>query len=351
MITDLRLQNFRSYIDESFELSSGVNIIVGPNASGKTNLLEAVLLLARGSSYRAKDATEFIRFDQPWARIDCHSELSGQRTIKITREPLTKTYEIDGKTFKRLTLQHSLPVVLFEPNHLTLLHGSPEKRRDYLDDLLEQTTPGFSTTRRQYKRALTQRNTLLKQQTNLAYTQVFPWDVRLSQLAGQIVQARNTLMKQINTDISKLYQQISQTKTNVITEYKSHWKPDGYESKLLHTLEANFTQDRQRGFTSAGPHRDDLLVIFDEHLASEAASRGEVRTALLALKIIELKIIEDARQKTPLLLLDDVFSELDGKRRHALTEQLASYQTFITTTDADLAVKHFTQKCNVIPLS
>src|SRR3982751_2667333 len=136
MITGLRLQNFRSYSDESFELSPGVNIVVGPNASGKTNLLEALLVLARGNSYRAKDS-ELVQFKKPWARLDAHLGDSELRTVKITADPPTKNYEITGKAYKRLTLNNTLPIVLFEPEHLRLLSGGPERRRDHLDDLLE----------------------------------------------------------------------------------------------------------------------------------------------------------------------------------------------------------------------
>jgi DNA replication and repair protein RecF len=351
MITDLRLQHFRSYSDASFELSPGVNIIVGPNASGKTNLLEAVLVLARGTSYRARDA-ELVQFKQSWARLDCHSELSEQRTVKITIEPQpNKSYQLADKEFKRLTLAHSLPVVLFEPDHLRLLSGGPERRRDYLDDLLEQTVAGYGTIRRQYRRALAQRNSLLKQLGSAAQRQVFPWDVRLSQLGGQIVRARQQLVEQISVNFGKLYHDLSHSKTKVSVVYDSRWPVDNYESQFLKRLESTLTDDRQRGFTSAGPHREDLLVLFSDHPAQEVASRGEVRTAVLALKICELKLVEAARDQTPLLLLDDVFSELDGRRRHALTDYLAPYQTFITTTDADLVVQHFTDRCNVIALS
>jgi DNA replication and repair protein RecF len=350
MITDLRLQNFRSYKDASFEVSPGVNIVVGPNASGKTNLLEAVLVLARGSSYRARDA-ELVHFDQPWARLDIHSDSGDQRTVKIINQPLpSKLYEVGGKEYKRLSLQHSLPVVLFEPNHLQLLSGGPERRRDYLDDLLEQTTPGYSITRRQYRRALAQRNSLLKQPHN-SRNNVFPWDLRLSQLAGQIVRTRHNLTEEINAEVSKLYRKLSGSKTHVTARYQSRWAPENYETQLLKKLETAFEDDRLRGFTGAGPHREDLEVLFDGHPAQEVASRGEVRTAILALKIIELRLLEAARNKTPLLLLDDVFSELDGKRRHALTDYLAPYQTFITTTDADLVTKHFTSKTNIIPIT
>ena len=350
MITDLRLQHFRSYTDESFELSPGVNIIVGPNASGKTNLLEAVLVLARGGSYRAKDA-ELVEFNADWSRIDAHLQTGNQRTIKITNEPtLSKSYEIDGKVYKRLGLNHTLPVVLFEPNHLQLLSGGPDRRRTYLDDLLEQTTPGYGTIRRHYRRALAQRNSLLKQSARVSETQLFPWNLRLSQLAGQIVRTRSELVAQLEKEIGQLYQDLSHSETNIAITYESRWQPDAYESNFLKKLESDLLLDKQRGFTGSGPHREDLVLLFNGRPSQETASRGEARTAILALKIIELKIIEAARDATPLLLLDDVFSELDGKRRHALTDYLAPYQTFITTTDADLVVQHFTEKSNIIPL-
>jgi DNA replication and repair protein RecF len=351
MITDLRLQQFRSYLDDSFEFDPGVNIVVGPNASGKTNLLEAVLVVARGASYRTKDS-ELVMFQKPWARLDANvASDAGPRTVKIINEPKpSKTFEIGGKQYKRLSHNTALPIVLFEPNHLMLLSGGPERRRNYLDELLEQTTPGYATTRRQYKRALAQRNSLLKQASNLNDTTIFPWNVRLSQLAGQIVRARAELVATIQAQISDLYRELSHTTTDVEAVYDSRWATDSYESNLLSKLEADISLDRMRGFTAAGPHREDLLVLYNGHLAQETASRGEVRTAVLALKIIELKIIEAVRETAPLLLLDDVFSELDGSRRHALTDYLAPYQTFITTTDADLVIQHFTEKTNIIPL-
>ena len=350
MITDLRLQHFRSYDDASFELSQGVNIVVGPNASGKTNLLEAVLVLARGNSYRAKDS-ELVGFDQPWARIDADLASGSSRTVKIELEPTShKTYEISGKPYKRLNLNTSLPVVLFEPNHLQLLSGGPEGRRNYLDDLLEQTVGGYGILPRQYKRTLAQRNSLLKSAVGNLETQFFPWNVRLSQLAGKVVRYRTELVEEINKTLPELYKELAQTDTNVLVQYQSPWPADAYETHFLKKLEASLELDKLRGFTASGPHREDLAVLFDGRPAAETASRGEVRTTVLALKIIELSQIKAARDTTPLLLLDDVFSELDGKRRHALTAHLATYQTFITTTDADLVLQNFTEECNIIPL-
>ena len=328
--------------------------MVGPNASGKTNLLEAVLVIARGGSYRAGDA-DLIAFDQPWARLDAHLPNNTSRTVKIANDPQPhKTYELNDKSYKRLSLGLSLPIVLFEPNHLQLLSGGPERRRTYLDDLLEQTTPSYGSLRRQYKRSLAQRNSLLKhsgsQSLSSLETQIFPWNLRLSQLAGQIVRQRSVLVDQMSESIEALYSELSQTKTAVSVVYKSAWPADIYETSLLHKLESSLELDRLRGFTAAGPHREDLQVLFDGRPTAETASRGEIRTAVLALKILELQILEVARSITPLLLLDDVFSELDGKRRHALTSYLALYQTFVTTTDADLVLQHFVDNCNVIPL-
>lgn len=349
MITDIRLQNFRSYRDDSFEFTPSVNIIVGPNASGKTNLLEAILVIARGASYRAKDA-ELVGFKAPWARLDSHVP-DGLRTVKIIAEPLPgKTYEIDDKQYKRLSLANTLPLVLFEPNHLLLLSGSPERRREYLDDLLEHVQPGYAALRRQYKRTLAQRNALLKRSSGTAGAQLFPWDVRLSELGGNIARQRSELVQNINKSIAPLYKDLSHTKTKVVVSYQPQFPIDNYETSLLKKLEASALLDSQRGFTASGPHREDFLVSFNGKPSSETASRGEVRTCILAFKIIELGIIEKARGSKPLLLLDDVFSELDGARRRALTEHLQDHQTFITTTDADVVLQHFTDHSNIIPV-
>ena len=351
MITDLRLQHFRSYSDDSFEFQPGVNIIVGPNASGKTNLLEAILVLAAGSSYRVSDA-ELVRRDQPWARLDSHDSNDHDRTMKLVLDPRPfKTFEMSGKIIRRLSMRDKLPVVLFEPNHLQLLAGSPEQRRAYLDDLLEQTEVGYGSLRREYKRILAQRNSLLKQPSTLVSGQLFAWNIRLSEAAGRIVRARSTVTVALNDRLSSLYGDLSHSQTHVAMAYASRFIPDNYQSGLLKKLEADVALDQIRGYTGSGPHREDLLVTFDGQPAVLSASRGESRTAVLALKILELDMLRAARDTSPILLLDDVFSELDGTRRRALTNYLKDYQTFITTTDADVVIQNFTESCHIIALS
>jgi len=362
-ISSIRMQHFRSYDDSSFEFTPGVNIIVGPNASGKTNLLEAVLLVARGASYRAKDA-ELVSFEAPWARLDAQTDDDGSRVLKLVVSPsgaVKKSFEVDGKAFLRLSPQKSLPVVVFEPDHLLMLAGSPDMRRTYLDDLIEQTVPGFGTVRRHYRRVLAQRNALLKQGYDQAAHQLFVWNLRLSELAGQVVHERLTLLERMNAQMSQVYGQLSRTNAEVVARYDSKianslaeaqtGHAGRYETALLHRLEQTAERDCLLGFTANGPHRDDMSLLLNGHESQDTASRGENRTMILALKIIELQLIAAARDQAPLLLLDDVFSELDGSRRQALTSFLSEYQTFITTTDADVVVKHFIDSCNIIPLS
>ncbi len=351
MLTTIRLQHYRSYTDESFELDSGVNIIVGPNASGKTNLLEAIMMLCLGGSYRSREA-ELVRFDEPWARLDSQTE-HGARTVKLVRSltgALSKEFVIGDQKLQRLLLPKTIPVVLFEPNHLQLLSGSPDLRRDYLDNLLEQLVSGYTTLRRQYKRTLSQRNRLLKQGPAAADSQLFAWNIRLSQLGAEIATARTELVQQIDQSAQELYRNLSGTQAKVSVSYSSSCKITQYSSDMLHKLEASIEKDFARGFTSYGPHRDDIVLLLNGHPLQDVASRGETRTMLLCLKIIELQLLEMQRNQKPVLLLDDVFSELDGARRRALTEVLKGYQTFITTTDADVVVEHFLGSCHVIPL-
>jgi DNA replication and repair protein RecF len=340
MISDIRLQHFRSYNDAFFELDPSVNIIVGANASGKTNLLEAVLVTAHGASYRAKDA-ELLQFGQDWARIDAHTPTE-TRVVKLQTIPtFSKSFEFDGKVLTRLAQVRTLPTVLFEPNHLLLMSGSPDLRRSFLDDLIEQTVPGYGATRKHYRRVLSQRNSLLKKNPPNLEQQLFVWNVRLSELGGQMAKQRFELVTRFNERISDLYSSLANRTNHIELVYATRFSQTSYESQLLHKLETSTDMDVLRGFTAYGPHRDDLVATIDSHPFQEAASRGETRTLVLALKILELQLLEEVRGVKPILLLDDVFSELDQERRQALTGYVYSYQTFITTTDADIAANQF----------
>lgn len=349
MIIDLRLQNFRSYDDASFEFGENVNIIVGPNGSGKTNLLESIQVAATGSSYRVSDG-ELVRQGADWARIDMQLEPHEEvRTLRLTLQPRpTKAFEINDKRLTRLAPTHKLPVVLFEPNHLQLLHGAPEARRAYLDDILETIQPNFAAMRRNYRRVLSQRNTLLKR-GKISQAEMFPWNLRLSELGAVIARSRAELVTGISPQINELYKTLSSTSDEVVLIYEPQFPVDSYETSMFSKLESHLERDIERGFTAYGPHREDMYTSMNTHPIPEVASRGETRTIILALKIIELTTIEKTSGKSPILLLDDVFSELDGARRRLLTAYLQNHQTFLTTTDADVVVKHFTDS-TILPL-
>jgi DNA replication and repair protein RecF len=346
MISTLRLQNFRSYTDDSFEFGEGVNIVVGPNASGKTNLLEAILVLARGSSYRVRDI-ELVQFDKPWARLDGYFEKQ-ERTVKI--EPPAKSFIIDDKPYKRLSFDKTFPVVLFEPNHLQLISRGPDQRREYFDDLLARSQAGFKTLSSSYQRTLAQRNALLKRNRQTAHSQLFAWNIRLSQLGSQIAETRQQLVESINQTLSKSYSQIAKHKSELKLVYNCQFPVSVYASKMLSKLESNNELEFDRGFTAYGPHREDFTFYLNTQLVSHTASRGETRSLLLALKIFELSLIEKTRNQKPLFLLDDVFSELDGARRKALVGRLKKHQTIITTTDAEAVLGYFSETHKILPL-
>ena len=348
MIESVRLQQFRSYLDTSFEFEHGVNIVVGPNASGKTNLLEAILMICRGKSYRVQDA-DLIAHNKDWARIDAQlQESSRSLKIEIKEERIEKSFIINDTVYKRLPHPQTIPVVLFEPNDLLLLTQSPDLRRGYIDDVLEQLQPGFGQLRRDYKRTLAQRNRLLK--TGGLPDQFFVWNVRLSELGGKIAEQRHAFIQEHTGALNDLYNALVETTHTIDFLYQTKLPINNYTTAMLHDLEKNTQKDSERGFTSVGPHRDDLAISIDGHHIALAASRGETRTIMLALKLLELTSLEKARGVKPILLLDDVFSELDGARRKKLTEYLKNHQSFITTTDADIVVQHFLGECNVIAM-
>jgi len=352
MITSARLQHLRSYDDASFEFGPGVNIVLGPNASGKTSLLESVIVALDGKSYKARDF-ELVQTGAPWSRIDVTSE-DHERVCKLIAQPddtIQKEFVVDGANFKRLSYQKRFPVVLFEPNHLSLFHGSPDERRTYLDEILSRSSPVYGTQLRHYRRVLAQRNSLLKQPKRPTNEQLFVWNIRLSELGGQIATERIKLLASYNERISGLYSEIAGKETSVELTYVSPIDKAQYESHLLHALEQSVARDYERGFTGFGPHREDMSAAINGASAASAASRGEIRTLVLALKMLEADVIESATGKRPVLFLDDVFSELDGLRRQALVQFLAPYQSFITTTDADVVVDHFTDKATVIALA
>jgi DNA replication and repair protein RecF len=332
MFVRVSMQQFRAHSGSDYVLSPAVSVIMGKNASGKTTILEALHVAATGKSFRAADK-ELIQHLAPWARVDVELKEKKKRTIKYTieKEKVDRSIEFSGKKKSRLLLSEQLPVVLFEPEQLRLLRGSPSLRRDYIDDLLSRTTAGYKSALQSYERTLLQRNMLLKSGAP-SDEELFVWNIRISEYGARLRQARQAFFEAQQQTIRHTYEQIG-GESKMLRLAVSEGAVTA--SQLLRELEKNIAIDKLKGYTSVGPHRDDLLVWFGDTPAEETASRGETRTLLLALKMVEAEILEALHKERPAILLDDVYSELDKERRKALTEHFEGYQTIITSTDAE----------------
>lgn len=349
--SSLLLKNFRSYADFTVDFSPSVNIVVGPNGSGKTNLLEAVYVLSYGSSFRVSDK-ELINYDSGWFKIQamCNNQ-QRSLTYRTDAKP-AKQFKLDGVKRQRLMHAQRIPLVLFEPNELRLLNGSPQRRRDYLDTLVSRLWPDAGRRRGQFERTLLQRNNMLKQASEGSLydlnDQFFVWDIKLAECAEAVMRSRNELIKIWNMRLSDLYSSLAGTKSNIVVTYKTDIQADNYKQNFIAKLNESRQRDIWRGFTSVGPHRDDIAVTLNGANADTSASRGEIRSLVLAIKMIELSLLDELSDSRPILLMDDVFSELDASRRQALAYLAKDYQTIITTTDADHVTAHFVGDCKII---
>lgn len=328
IIKSLSVENVRTHKAFRHDLSPNVTLITGQNGSGKTTLLEAIMVALRGKSFRGTDK-ELLRQGGEWWRIDI--ELSEQsRVIKFNPATPTKRkqFVIDDKTTARLPVAAAYPTVLFEPDDLRLLNGSPSRRRQFIDRFAGQLNPGYSRILHRYERALLQRNKLLK--TGSSPTSLFAWNVSLSEYGAQIIDARVRLIEQLNLGLQATYDTIAQSK-DVVSIHYSHTLIDNTQQKLLRELEQQYERDRIVGSTSVGPHRHDVLVDFNGSSAASVASRGEVRTVVLALKFLEVDIIQQLVGQPPVVLLDDVFSELDETRQTHLATKFKDHQIIMTS--------------------
>lgn len=330
-IRRLSVQNVRSHRASSITLSHGVTVITGPNGSGKTSLLEAIFIALQGSSFKGTD-NEVQQKNSPWWRIDIvtHDDNIRSITFDPTRSTRRKQFTVDDKISGRLAPKHKYPIVLFEPEDLRLLNGSPARRRQFIDRFIAQLNPLYASALRKYERALKQRNTLLKRQF-LNKDELFAWDIALAEHGAYIIEQRIAFIEQINQGLTEAYNDIAQTNDDVSVHY-SHTVVGDMKQRLLGELHAHLEKDRYLGSTSVGPHRHDVIFRLNQSPALSVASRGEVRTIVLALKFLEVDIIEQLTGHKPIILLDDVFSELDPRRQRALSEHTKGSQIIMTST-------------------
>lgn len=339
-ISELKVRNIRSYDISSVTFSADTTLIIGPNGAGKTTLLEAIYLLLAGTSFRGRDRDMIAHNSTRGEAVLVDSTGSERRiSLQITADDLIKkTFRLQEKTFARLPAKYRSPVVLFEPSELRAISSSPERRRHFFDGLISRLYPEYSTILARYQRILLQRNELLKQRETIDSKsfedQLFTWDIKFSEMAETITGLRRNFIVTANQHLSKLYSKLAESEHTVTLSYQSSIASNDYRQKLLSRLSAERIADSYRGYTTAGPHRDDFRVSLDTHLANETASRGEMRSIMLAIKLLEVQLQSEITGTPPLILLDDVFSELDKSREAHLIQALKNYQTIITATDS-----------------
>lgn len=331
LVSQIELKNFRVHDHKSINLSPQTTVITGSNGSGKTSLIEAIFLVLQGSSFKGTDR-DILQVGKTWWRVDVKFDDGTKRQIKFDSEKATsrKQFNVDDKNFYRLPAKNRLPVVIFEPDDLRLLSGSPTRRRDFIDSFICQVNPEHQTTVNKYKRALTQRNNLLKKK-GFSRDDVFVWDVAISEYGAEIIERRILFIEKLNNEINDLYRSVAKTDDTISLHY-SHTYIGDIKQRLLKELNNNADKDQILGFTTVGPHRHDVIFNFNNSLALSVASRGEIRTIVIALKLLEVKLLESITKQKPIILLDDVFSELDVARQKELIKG-NDYQTIITSTD------------------
>lgn len=342
VVKKISVNGLRSYALYSAELHPEVTLIVGKNGTGKTTLLEAIYFMHRGTSFRGRDR-DIIPYESTNAEIKVDFDDGNARKAFIVLQAdgkVSKQFHTDGTKTARLGAKHKLPVVLFEPDELRLLTSSPSRRRDFLDGIIARLSPTYSTVLSRFNRSLAQRNELLKQfdtmKRDVWESHLFAWDVKLAELSSTIIKTRINFIDHSNKQLSRIYSDIAGTKHTLSAKYLSDLSDiqhEGLHQHILAYLESHRQSDALRGYTSIGPHRDDFTLSLDEHNAAETASRGEMRTIMLAFKLLEVELQEHHSGQKPLILLDDVFSELDADREIQLINSLKNYQTIITATD------------------
>lgn len=332
IIRSLRVQNVRTHEDFSHALSPDVTLITGSNGSGKTSLIEALIVGLNGTSFKGSDS-ELLRYEAPWWRIDIASD-TDQRIVKFDPSKTTgrKQFVVDDKTSYRLPPARKYPVVLFEPDDLRLLGGSPARRRQFIDRFIGQIDPAYGQALRKYDRALKQRNNLLKR-TQISQDDLFVWDIALGEYGAEIIEARIRYIERLNGELNTTYNAIANTQDSVSVHY-SHTVIGDVKQRIVSELHTHAERDKLLGFTSVGPHRHDVIFKFNTMPALSVASRGEVRSVVLALKFLEVDIISEVTGQQPLVLLDDVFSELDSDRQTHLTTKFNDKQIIMTSASS-----------------
>ncbi|UCZ53257.1 DNA replication/repair protein RecF [Bacillus shivajii] len=347
-IDELTVRDYRNYEKVNLQFENKVNVIIGENAQGKTNLMEAIYVLAMAKSHRTSRDKELIRWDQPFAKVEGHlTNRNGPLQMEVVFSNKGKKVKLNQLEKKRLSdYIGTCNIVMFAPEDLNLVKGSPQVRRRFLDMEMGQIHSVYLYYLSQYHKVLKQRNQWLKdvQQKKLEFndTMLSVMTEQLIQSAVQVLVKRYAFIDKLQTWAEDIHRDISRGKEKLQIQYvpSCHVSEDMDLSTMVKTLEEVFhkkkDQEIQRGTTLVGPHRDDIQFLVNDRDIQMFGSQGQQRTTALSLKLAEIELIHEKIGEFPILLLDDVLSELDDHRQsHLLNTIQGKVQTFVTTTSVD----------------
>lgn len=342
-IKNLNLKNFRNYSQESIDFSEGLNVLFGKNAQGKTNCAEAVFYLCTGISPRCRRDKQMIKRGEECAEISCTAEsrygnlqLSAKifengREFKLNGNKITRNADVMGNLFS----------VFFSPRELRLIQDGPDERRRFLNVSISQLSKPYYTALVRYNNILDQRNNLLKGRDTDAMFETLPtWDEQLCKYAGIVARKRAEYIDMLAPYAKKAHAFLTDGAEKLEISPEKNYKGTEEEiaARLFAELSNNYERDIRLGYTASGPHRDDIDVQIDGTDAKTYASQGQTRTAALAVKLAEVEIFTELSGESPVLILDDVMSELDLPRRKKLVERTRGLQTILTCTHAERAL-------------
>lgn len=338
-IVDLELKDYRNYSECHFVPCEGITVLLGNNGQGKTNVLEAVYLTCTGRSHRTRQDRELIRWGSDWADVRVQTQrrdgsheveivlpAAGKRRIKIAGQDASRSGELLGH----------VTGVLFSPEDLRTVKDGPAERRRFVDMALSQLRPAYYYAMQHYNRSLKQRNELLRAAAanpSLLAT-LDSWDEQLSAAGAELMRHRREYVDRLSATAGETHRDIASDRERLTILYRPSVEGETYNA-CMEALFAARENDVRRMTTSVGPHRDDVSLQVDGRDVRAFGSQGQQRTAALSMRLAELNVMRDELDEWPVLMLDDVMSELDPSRRRRLLEHLKGVQTLVTCTDPD----------------
>jgi len=338
-ITTIQLNNFRNHKETFVDFNDGINTLVGQNGQGKTNIVEAIVVSSTTKSPRTSKENELILNGQNSTRVSINvaRNFGNVKIEYVIDKEQGKIFYINGNEVKKMSeVFGNLVTVYFSPDEIKIVSESPNERREFMDTDISQLSGTYYNLLNRYNKVLFQRNKLLKTERNreLLLSQLDVWNEQLASLAAPIIKTRKSFIQKLTDPARQALKDLSKQAEDLQIEYvgAKGTSIEELKSEILQALVYNTERDIELGYTSIGPHRDDLKFILNGLDARSFASQGQQRSIVLALKIAEAEIFAQELNENPILVLDDVFSELDTRRQKKLFDVVSKYQTIITGT-------------------